>query len=47
MTVHGDRASLTLRLSDGGGAVVRVVIPQRIVHRARTPLDVEVLGAAT
>jgi hypothetical protein len=47
MTVHGDRASLTLRLPDGGGAVVRVVIPRRVVHRARTPRDVEALGAAT
>jgi two-component system sensor histidine kinase AlgZ len=47
MTVHGDRASLTLRLPDDGGAIVRVVIPRRVVHRARTPRDVEVLGAAT
>ena len=47
MTVHGDRASLTLHLRERGGAVVRVVIPQRIVHRSRTPLDAEVLGAAT
>jgi len=47
MTVHGDRASLTLHLREGGGAVVRVVMPQRIVHRAQTPHDVDAVGAAT
>lgn len=47
LTVHGDRASLTLHRPDDGGAIVRVILPRRIVHRARTPLDVEALGAAT
>lgn len=47
MTVHGDRASLTLHLREGGGAIVRVVIPQRIIHRSRTPHHADVVGAAT
>jgi len=34
MTVHGDRASLTLEPRTGGGAIVRVVMPRKIADRA-------------
>src|SRR6185436_205532 len=36
MTVHGDRASLTLEPRNGGGAIVRVVMPRRTAARSKT-----------
>jgi sensor histidine kinase YesM len=38
ITAHGDRASLTLLPRDGGGAVVRIILPRK--HAARTPWPV-------
>jgi two-component system sensor histidine kinase AlgZ len=35
MTAHGDRASLTLRRPDDGGAVVRIVLPRRVAAPRR------------
>jgi hypothetical protein len=34
MTAYGDRASLTLRPGDQGGAKVRVVMPRTIAPKA-------------
>lgn len=43
MTAYGDRATLTLKPREGGGARVRVVIPRKVVPVARqTPATVEV-----
>jgi hypothetical protein len=43
MTAYGDRATLTLKPRDGGGARVRVVIPRKLAPVSRqTPVTVEV-----
>ena len=43
MTAYGDRATLTLKPREGGGARVRVVIPRKMAPRPRqTPVGAEV-----
>ena len=39
MTAHGDRGSLSLRAREGGGAIVRIVIPRK--HAAKPVATVE------
>jgi hypothetical protein len=42
MTAYGDRATLTLKPREGGGAKVRVVIPSKLAPVAhRTPAAAE------
>ncbi|MGH9888152.1 MAG: sensor histidine kinase [bacterium] len=47
MTVHGDRASLTLQPRAGGGAVVRIVIPRAAGERVLQARDLKQQVVAT
>jgi sensor histidine kinase YesM len=46
MTVHGDRASLTLASRAGGGAIVRIVIPRKIAEGTTGNVEPALQGAA-
>ena len=46
MTVHGDRASLTLASRAGGGAIVRIVIPRKTVEDTTGKVEPALQGVA-
>jgi signal transduction histidine kinase len=44
MTVHGDRASLTLASRAGGGAIVRIIIPRKTAERTTRNVEPALQG---